>query len=409
MHYISWYWRRSIWPIFACLLCASFVMSCEKLITKAPDDGELFDAPLPGLTRELQSMFNKGDANFEETFTVGTGLGPLFNNASCGGCHPGDGRGPVSVTFQRFTEPGGDPARNGEPQLQQFAIPGVTPEALPPGSLVSPRTAPPVFGVGLLEAIPEAAILTNEDPNDANGDGISGRANMVLAAAFVPATEVGGGPGLHVGRFGLKANNASLIEQTVGAYREDMGVTSDFAPVEVVHPLGNGISIGDNVSDPEISAATVQQTVMYLRLLAPPARGPITREVQQGEQIFTSIACASCHIPTMKTGPNIIPQLNNVDVNLYSDLLLHDMGPALADGRPDHQATGSEWKTRPLWGLRLVGDFLGGNPVYLHDGRTSDLSDAIRLHGGEALTSREAFIALSEAEQQALIAFLNSL
>ncbi len=392
-----------------CLLCAVVGLNCNKLITEAPDDGDLLDAPLPGLSRELQIMFNQGDANFEETFTVEAGLGPLFNNASCGACHLSDGRGPESITFQRFTEPGGDPAINGEPQLQQFAIPGVTPETLPGGALTSPRTAPPVFGVGLIESIPAATILANEDPNDLDGDNISGRANMVPAPPFVPATEVGGGPGLHVGRFGLKANNASLIAQTVGAYREDMGITSDFAPGEIVHPLGNGVSIGDNVPDPEISAAAVQQTVMYLRLLAPPARGAITPEVQQGESIFTNLNCASCHIPTMQTGPNIIPQLNTVAVNLYSDLLLHDMGPELADGRPDQQASGSEWKTRPLWGLRLVSEFLGGNPNYMHDGRASTLDEAIRLHGGEAQAAKTAYEALSDSDRKALIAFLNSL
>lgn len=390
-------------------LTAVLGLGCEKVLTSAPDDGDLLSAPLPGLSRELQIMFNQGDARFDETFTVDTGLGPIFNHASCAGCHPGDGRGPVGVTFSRFTEPGGNPLTNGEPQLQHFAIPGVTAEALPAGALVSRRTAPPVFGVGLIESIPEATILANADPGDADGDGISGRPNMIFAPDFVPVTEVGGGPGLHVGRFGLKANNSSLIGQTVGAYRQDMGITSDFDPIEIVHPLGNGVAIGDNVPDPEIPASTVQQTVMYIRLLSPPARGPITSQVQQGEGIFSSSGCAKCHVPTMKTGPQIIPQLSNVDVNLYSDLLLHDMGPALADNRPDGQATGSEWKTRPLWGLRLVTDFLGGQAFYLHDSSATSLSEAITLHGGEAQASRDAFVGLSDSDKQALIAFLNSL
>ena len=393
----------------AAFLVAALGLGCEKVLTSAPNDGDLLSAPLPGLSNALQIMFNQGDARFDEVFTVETGLGPTFNHASCAGCHPGDGRGDVGVTFSRFTEPGGNPLTNGEPQLQHFSIPGVTPEALPAGALVSRRTAPPVFGVGLIESIPEATILANADPGDADGDGISGRPNMILAPSFVPATEVGGGLGLHLGRFGLKANNASLIAQTVGAYRQDMGITSDFDPVEIVHPLGNGVAIGDNVADPEIPASTVQQTVMYIRLLSPPARGPITSQVQQGEGIFNSSGCAKCHIPTMKTGPNNIPQLSNVDVNLYSDLLLHDMGPDLADNRPDGQATGTEWKTRPLWGLRLVTDFLGGQAFYLHDSRATSLSTAITAHGGEAVASRDAFVGLSDADKQALIAFLNSL
>ena len=396
--------------ILALTLTVFTGLGCEKILTGAPNDGDQLNAPLPGLSRELQIMFNKGDANFDETFTVATGLGPLFNHSSCAGCHPSDGRGPSQVTFLRYTEPGGDPQRNGEPQLQQFAIPGVLPETLPAGALTSPRAAPPVFGSGLIEAIPEATILSYADPTDADGDGISGRPHLISSPSFVPDTEVGGGPGLHVGRFGLKANNASLLEQTVGAYRQDMGVTSDFEPEETTHPRsGNGSPLGDDVPDPELSGAKVLQTVMYLRLLAPPARGPLTNAVQQGEQIFSAIGCAKCHVPTMQTGPNSIPQLNEVDVHLYSDLLLHDMGPELADNRPDREATGTEWKTRPLWGLRLVKTFLGGQAFYLHDARATTVSEAILLHGGEAEASRNAFVGLTASETQALLAFLNSL
>ena len=404
--------RSDLWHrvLLALALSLSAGLGCEKILTGTPTDGDQLNAPLPGLSRELQTMFNKGDANFDETFTVGTGLGPLFNHSSCAGCHPGDGRGPSLVTFLRFTEPGGDPQRNGEPQLQQFAIPGVLPEILPAGALTSPRTAPPVFGSGLIESIPEATILSHADPTDANGDGISGRPHLISAPSFVPDTEVGGGPGLHVGRFGLKANNASLLEQTVGAYQQDIGVTSDFAPEETAHPQsGNGSPLGDNASDPELSGAKVLQTVMYLRLLAPPARGPLTAGVQQGEQIFSAIGCAKCHVPTMRTGPNTISQLNDVEAALYSDLLLHDMGPELADNRPDRDATGTEWKTRPLWGLRLVKNFLGGQAFYLHDARATTLSEAIMLHGGEAEASRNAFVGLTASEKQALLAFLNSL
>lgn len=396
--------------LLALALSASTGLACEKILTEAPNGDDLLDGPLPGLSRELQIMFNKGDANFDETFTVDSGLGPLFNNSSCAGCHPGDGRGPSSVTFLRFTVPGGDPHRNGEPQLQQFAIPGVLEETLPAGALTSPRAAPPVFGAGLIESIPEATILSHADPTDSDGDGISGRAHLIPAASFVPDTEVGGGPGLHVGRFGLKANNTSLLEQTVGAYLQDMGVTTDFAPVETAHPSsGNGGALGDDAADPELSAAKVLQTVMYLRLLSPPARGPITAAVQQGDQLFSTIGCAKCHVPTMQTGPNAIPQLSGVEVSLYSDLLLHDMGPELADNRPDQDATGTEWKTRPLWGLRLVRNFLGGQAFYLHDARASTLTEAILLHGGEAEASRNAFVGLTAAEKQALLAFLNSL
>lgn len=402
--------RSSYIRIATAALASLFALAgCNALITGPPKEGETFGAPLSGIAPHLKTIFNQGDANFDHVFTVQEGLGPLFNHTSCAGCHPGDGRGPSSIAFLRFTVPGGNPLLNGEPQLQQLSIPGVPPEVLPVGALTSMRAGPPVFGMGLIEAIPESEILSHEDPGDVNGDGFSGRANRVPAEDYVPATEVGGGPGLHVGRFGLKANNASLIAQVVGAYHQDIGMTSEYRPVENSHPLGGGVAIGDHAPDPELSAATVLQTVMYLRLLAPSARGAITPAVTQGERVFQSIGCAGCHVPTMRTGPHPIPQLSHVDVPLYSDLLLHDMGPDLADGRPDHDATGTEWRTRPLWGLRLVGRFLGGQPVYLHDARTSDLEEAIRLHGGEAQAARDRFIGLTEADRRALIVFLNSL
>ena len=161
--------------------------------------------------------------------------------------------------------------------------------------------------------------------------------------------------------------------------------------------------------DPEIPARVVLETVTYVRLLAPPQRGEITEEVRKGEALFTSIGCVKCHVPSLRTGPSPVSQLNNVAANLYSDLLLHDMGPELADNRPDREANGYEWRTTPLWGLRLVAENLGGTPVYLHDGRTFDLSEAVRRHGGEAERIRNAFLGLSDADRRAVLAFLNSL
>jgi CxxC motif-containing protein (DUF1111 family) len=268
---------------------------------------------------------------------------------------------------------------------------------------------PPVFGVGLIEAIPVETILSHADPDDADGDGISGRPNWVVAPDYVPPTEVGGGPGLQLGRFSRKAQVSSLIQQVAEAYHQDIGITSDFIPVENSHPQAGGFAVGDAAPDPEIPAATVLQTVVYVRLLSPPKRGEITPEVERGERIFNEIGCASCHTPMMKTGPHRIPQLSQQEARLYSDLLLHDMGDALADNRPDGSANGREWRTAPLWGTRLVADFTGGTPFYLHDGRASDLSEAIRLHGGEAEKSRNASLNLSETDRQALLAFLESL
>jgi CxxC motif-containing protein (DUF1111 family) len=163
------------------------------------------------------------------------------------------------------------------------------------------------------------------------------------------------------------------------------------------------------VPDPEIPASIVLETLMYVRLLAAPARGGITAAVQNGAGNFNTLGCASCHTPAMETGPNSIPQLSEVTVNLYSDLLLHDMGDGLADNRPDRDASGSEWRTAPLWGTRIVPDFLGGAEHYLHDGRATTLDDAIGWHGGEAEAAKNAYEALGENERQDLVAFLKSL
>jgi CxxC motif-containing protein (DUF1111 family) len=296
----------------------------------------------------------------------------------------------------------------GGPQLQDRSLPGVPAETLPPeANAVSVRAAPPVFGVGLIEYIPVAAILANEDPNDANRDGISGRAHWVMAPGWVPENVVGGGAGPQLGRFGLKANTSSLLQQVTRAYHQDIGITTDFIPVENFR--SNTATPGDLVADPELPAATVQDVVFYLRMLAPPKRGEITAEMQQGETLFSQIGCTSCHVPKFNTGPSPFKALAFKEVELYSDLLLHDMGPALADEFIDGDAAGSEWKTKPLWGLGRTPDALGGVPYYLHDGRTSNLTMAITLHGGEAQKSRENFTALSPEQRQALLAFLNSL
>ena len=382
---------------------------CETLLTDLPTAGDDFETPLDGLSGDLNAAFVRGDENFEKAFTVGDGLGPIFNNVGCEGCHPGDGRGTPELGFFRFSN-GSDLAEAlGGPQHQDKAIPGIPVEAIPDGVDRSFRLPPPVFGVGLIEAIPAATIVAKADPDDADGDGISGRVNRVMPPDFVPGSHVGGGPGLQLGRFSRKAQVSSLVEQVAAAYQQDIGITSDFMPQENPHPQAGGVALGDGVSDPEIPASIVLETVLYVRLLAPPARGESTAEVQQGEGVFSEIGCADCHTPVLRTGPSPVPQLSEVDAHLYSDLLIHDMGPDLADNRPDGDATGQEWRTAPLWGTRLVADFLGGNRFFLHDGRARTLHDAIEYHGGEAGGSRDLYRGLSESDRQALIAFLESL
>ena len=179
-------------------------------------------------------------------------------------------------------------------------------------------------------------------------------------------------------------------------------------PEETVHAQLGDV-VGGVAPGPEISASAVLDVVMYLRLLTPPNRGEITAVVRSGEKLFMEIKCVSCHVPMLKTGPSPIPQLNQVEAHLYSDLLLHDMGPELADNCPDGSADAYEWRTPPLFGLRLAADPLGGTAFYLHDGRTTDLGEAIQLHGGEAEAARNRFVELSESDRKALIAFLMSL
>jgi CxxC motif-containing protein (DUF1111 family) len=266
-----------------------------------------------------------------------------------------------------------------------------------------------VFGAGLIEAIPVDSILARADPDDADGDGISGRANWVLAAEFVPAHEPGGGTGLQLGRFSRKAQVSSLIEQTVAAYAEDMGITSDFRTVENYDPLASPANAAaDRVSDPELPASAVLAVVSYLRLLAPPAPGDMSASRERGRTLFASVGCASCHIPVLRTGPSKTRALAHRDVALYSDLLLHDMGDGLADYRGDGSADGREWRTTPLWGLRPMRDFLNGEAFLLHDGRARSVEEAVRLHGGEAQSARDTFIGLSGSDRAALLDFVES-
>ncbi len=354
-------------------------------------------------------MFARGDENFERVFAAANGLGPIFNQPGCESCHPGDGRGTPAQALVRFSMGSDLVHRLGGPQLQDKAIPGTNPETLPDGVDTSLRLPPPVFGMGFIEAIPAATIAALADSADVDGDGISGRVNWVLPADFVPETEIGGGSSWQVGRFGRKASVASLLEQVVTAYHQDVGITSDFLPLENVNVQGGGSGVGDAVADPEIASHIVDETTMYVRLLAPPARGASNQRVEQGASLFDQIGCTSCHVPSLKTGSHPIPPLSNVDVALYSDLLLHDMGTELADYRPDGNASGTEWRTAPLWGTRLVAKFLNGEVFYLHDGRARSIDQAIRYHGGEASLARSRFDSLTDEERAALIAFVESL
>jgi CxxC motif-containing protein (DUF1111 family) len=386
------------------------LVACDQLTTVAPPDGDVFDAPVEGLSPSELAAFARGDEEFGRQFAPNTGLGPIFNDVSCATCHSGDGRGLLRNALIRIGSDA-DSFQNsvGGPQIQDKAIPGALAEQLPSGIPYSLRLPPPVFGAGLIEAIPEAAIVANADPADLDGDGISGRPNYVPAADFVPGTEPGGGTGLKLGRFGRKSQNAVLFQQVVTAYLQDIGITSPFLPTENRNPLsGTPIEAVDRVADPEVLESTVQAVTHYVRALAPPAPGPDTESRVQGRALFAQAQCSRCHIPEFQTGPSPLAALSNRTVHAYSDFLLHDMGDALADNRPDGQATGREWRTTPLWGLRLMRKFLNGTALLMHDGRARTVEEAILLHGGEALAARNAFAALTPAQRAALVDFVES-
>src|SRR5687767_5553249 len=318
--------RFTRWLLVTTALPA-LLWGCDHLTTEAPLEGDVFDAALPGLTPDELAAFVRGDVEFGRRFSPATGLGPIFNNVSCASCHSGDGRGRLDNALQRIGSADDDLLRLvGGPQIQDRAIPGAEAERVPTGIAVSLRLPPPVFGVGLIDAISDATIIALADPDDRDGDGISGRPNWVTPSDYVPNPQVNA-TGQRVGRFGRKAQTATLLEQTVEAYHQDMGITSDFRPRENHNPLSSvPVDAADHVVDPEIPPATVLAVVHYLRTLAPPFPGDDTEQRREGRALFTSVGCTSCHISTLTTGPSAIAALTNKPVDLYSDLLLHDMG-----------------------------------------------------------------------------------
>ena len=413
-----------IFLLIAAACCAS---SCDALFSSLPADDFTFDAPLEDLSEAQLNVFIAGDEAFGETFTRQTGLGPIFNQASCVTCHPGDGRGDPSTNLVRFGV--GDASDSdqfdylealGGPQLQDHAIDGYVAERLPeqPGLRTSTRGGPIVAGMGMIAAIPIETIIENQDPNDVNGDGIRGTVNLIKPPAFAQIgadcacdTCVATSAGCRmVGRFGRKATAATLLQQTVAAYLNDMGITSEQLPDDVFNPLV-GAGAGDNSPNPEVSASDVENVVFYLRTLRPPPRrNADSPTVVRGETVFSEIGCAACHIPTMQTRTSgTLEIFRNKAVNLYSDLLLHDLGPQLADGYPEESATGNQWRTTPLWGLGLVATQLGGRGVYMHDGRAKSIRQAIELHGGESQAATDAFNALDASARRDLLEFLDSL
>jgi CxxC motif-containing protein (DUF1111 family) len=411
------------WRIILALLTAA----CgEPLLPGAPDADLTLDGPIDGLTGSQVAAHVRGDGEFGRVFSPAMGLGPIFVASSCASCHVGDNRGhPVFnlTRFGRWTNTGFDPLESvGGPQLQNRAVPGHTAEVLPTqANATAEFMAPAVSGLGLLEAVDDATILALADPNDRNGDGISGRPSLVDSTDFIadiigPGGLQPGNPGRHatlngkyVGRFGRKARTLNLLHQTVSAYSQDMGVTTDLVPHELLN-VQAGTQATDLAPDPEASGAVVDAVVFYLRTLRPPPRRNTQHpDVVAGAQLFTSIGCAACHTPTLRTGRSEVAPLDRVEFHPFTDLLLHDMGAELDDRYTEGDALPAEWRTTPLWGLGLAARAQGGTPFYMHDGRAKTLPDAIRLHGGEGARSRAAFLALTPAQQEQLLAYLRSL
>jgi len=413
---------RGLWP-----LATTALLACNAVLPDAPSEDSVLEGPVENLTGQQLAAFMAGDREFSRRFGPIDGLGPIFVATACESCHVGDGKGHPLFNLRRFGRMGAgnvfDPMRHeGGPQIQNRAILHYISEVVPQGATGSSIfTAPSVTGLGFLEAVEDAALLALADPDDADGDGISGRVQLIDPSEFIAElvrlellfeedpdrhTQIGG---RFIGRFGKKASAINLLHQTVTAYREDMGLTSDLILDDPVNPqVGN--FAGDDVPDPEIPSNTVSNVVFYLKTLkAPPRRNEGSADVVAGEALFGSSGCAKCHVASMTTGPSRIAALDRKVFHPYTDLLLHDMGPELDDKYTEGLALTSEWRTAPLWGIGLAESAQGGQGFFLHDGRARSLRAAIDFHGGEAAAARDAFRRLTPAEQELILAFLRSL
>jgi CxxC motif-containing protein (DUF1111 family) len=358
--------------------------------------------PWPGLSAAELREFQAARALFDRQFTPEDGLGPTFNDRRCSSCHDlpvigGFGRDPVrkATRFENgvcdlLVEDGGDMFQSSvTPALRArgFDAEPISPRA----NAIASITAPALFGLGAIEAIPDSAIAQRADPEDENGDGISGRPGRAFDG--------------RMGRFGKKATFATLSSFVEGALSGEMGLTSHGFPEELGvgrQPLPAGV---DSVAEPEVDSAAVARLTNFVRLLAAAAPDTVATAARDtifsGERLFYQIGCTNCHVPRLKTGPNQISALDRRTVPLYSDLLLHDLGPGLASVCAPN-AGPSEWRTSPLMGLARRSRFL-------HDGRASRIEAAIEAHGGEGQGSREHFRMLSPADQSRLLRFLQTL
>lgn len=414
---------------------------------------EAYSQPLPGLSEAQQQAFARGRALFRQSWVVAPaldgrvdGLGPLYNRLACVSCHAGNGRGKAPAgsdermqsMLLRLSVAGPGPHGAPKPhpvygdQLSEEGIPGVPSEGrvrlhwegshmvLPDGEVVglrrprteltelgygpmgqvltSARVGQPVYGLGLLAAVPVSSLQAMA--REAKPDGVKGRLNRVWDVVERRTA---------VGRFGWKASQPDLRQQVAGAMIGDLGITSSVFPRQNCTPRQSACLAAPHGGQPELSNEQLDDVMAYMALLAVPARRHVDdTPVRIGQLLFHTSGCAVCHRPELTTGGHNWAPLAQRRIAPYTDLLLHDMGPGLADQRPDFRATGRQWRTPALWGLGLA-DLVGESPGYLHDGRARDLQEAILWHGGEALPARLRYTALPKHDREALLAFLRSL
>ncbi|MDN5205335.1 di-heme oxidoredictase family protein [Fulvivirgaceae bacterium BMA10] len=416
-----------------------------------------FGNPAPNLQGDRDLIFITGNSFFNVNWVTAPastedldGLGPLFNARSCSSCHFKDGRGTppispgdpiVSILF-RLSVPGVDENGGSIPvpkygtQLSNHAILNLPEEGtvdisyqeitgqypdgesyslrkpiyefkdlqygpMPSNILVSPRVAPHMVGLGLLEAIDEETILSFEDPDDLDQDGISGKANYVWDIQKQQKS---------LGRFGWKANQPNVKQQTAGAFVGDIGITSSIFPEETCTPEQEVCQSGSTGGSPELTEEILDKVSFYSATLAVPKRRNWKDSmVLRGKQLFFESNCTGCHKAKITTGTDAsIPEFSDQVIRPYTDLLLHDMGEELADNRPDFEANGNEWRTPPLWGIGLI-QTVNGHTNLLHDGRARNFEEAILWHGGEAERSKQAYMQLNKNDREAVIKFLESL
>ncbi|WP_437910001.1 di-heme oxidoredictase family protein [Sorangium sp. So ce327] len=407
---------------FALFLALPLVFNVGCGSESAPDDplagitligDDLTDIPLHDASAEQVARFKDGDALFDFVFRERDGLGPLYIRAACAGCHDGAARGPGAVQKMALVEDDGvTPAadQGGLPYghtLRPYAVGGATTLSQPEAEAtikVSKRLGPPVFGRGYMEAVDDAEIERVAAEQAARGDAIRGRINRVVFHSKKSGDEsfyafVEGDENL-IGRFGFKARVATLDDFTADAYQGDMGITSPLRPDELPNPDG---LTDDAKPGEDVVLDTVNAVADYMRLLEIPRRAPADA---RGQELFAEADCAACHVPSLRTRADYpIAQLADIDAPVYTDFLLHDLGPDLADGLADESASSVAWRTAPLIGVRH-------STSYLHDGRARTIEQAILLHdgpGSEAAASVAAFRALSYEDRGALIDFVRSL